>query len=85
MRHVFVVEVCPDVILQFPITILRRRNLMSYEDKATAEIAAIAAAPTDDQKIEIAQTYALLHVADQLKSVRAVLDNLVANQLRRPC
>lgn len=58
---------------------------MSYEDKATAEIDAIAAVLTDDQRIEVAQVYALLQVSDQLKSVRAVLDNFVANQLRKPC
>lgn len=58
---------------------------MSYEDKATAELAAITATPTDDQRIEVAQVYALLQVSDQLKAVRAVLDNFVANQFRKPC
>lgn len=58
---------------------------MSYGDKATAEIAAIAGPLTDDQRIEVAQVYALLQVSDQLKSVHAVLDNFVANQLRKPC
>jgi hypothetical protein len=57
---------------------------MSYEDKATAEIAAITGPLTDDQRIEVAQVYALLQVSDQLTSVRAVLDNFVANQLRKP-
>lgn len=59
---------------------------MSYEDKAIAEISDIAAAAlTDDQRIAVAQVYALLQVSEQLKSQRAVLDNFVANQLRRSC
>ncbi|HJT95550.1 MAG TPA: hypothetical protein VJ777_27025 [Mycobacterium sp.] len=58
---------------------------MSYEDKATAEVDAITAVLSDDQRIDVAQVYALLQVSDQLKSVRAVLDNFVANQLRKPC
>lgn len=56
---------------------------MSYGDKALAEIAALATPLTDDQRIAAAQVYALLQASDQLQSVRAVLENFVANQLRR--
>lgn len=58
---------------------------MSYENKAAAELAAVTGTLTDDQRIKVAQVYALLQVSDQLKSVRAVLDNFVANQRRKPC
>jgi len=58
---------------------------MSYEDKATAEVDAIVAELSDDQRIAVAQVYALLQVAEQLRSTRSVLENFVANQLRKPC
>ncbi len=58
---------------------------MSYEDKAIAEISDIPAPMTDDQRIAVAQVYALLQVSEQLKSQRAVLDNFVVNRLRKSC